>query len=388
MATINSTSVNTNGVNSPTIQGTDLGELIVATSRNQKLDAGAGNDTLNGGIGNTTLIGGLGDDTYIINSSNNLIVENLNEGIDTIQSSVSIGLDSTGQPIAYVENIALTGTSNIYATGNTLDNTIIGNDGNNYLNGMTGNDTLYGGAGNDTLYGAYTNKDSNALYGGTGNDTYVISLSTDTITENLNEGIDTVQSSISFILSDNVENLMLTGSNAINGKGNTLNNAITGSTADNCLNGGDGNDTLMGGDGNDTLIGGFGSDSLNGGAGNDILVGGFGNDTLIGGAGADSFALCSPSTGIDTIADFSGQQGDKLVVSASRFGGELVAGMLSSEQFTLGSAATNASDRFIYNASTGALWFDADGTGAIGQVQFATLSPGLNMSSNNIFAIA
>jgi Ca2+-binding RTX toxin-like protein len=388
MATINGTPVKSNGVNSLIIQGTNLDELIVATNKNEKLDAGAGNDTLDGRIGDTTLIGGLGNDTYIISSSNNLIVENLNEGIDTVQSSVSIGLDSTGQPIAYVENITLTGTSNIYATGNTLDNTIIGNDGNNYLNGMTGNDIIYGGAGNDTLYGAYANNNSNALYGGTGDDTYVIKLFTDTITESLNEGIDTVQSSINFTLSDNVENLILTGSNAINGKGNTLNNAITGSTANNCLNGGDGNDTLMGGDGNDTLIGGFGTDSLNGGAGNDILVGGFGNDTLIGSAGADSFTLCSPSTGVDTIADFSGQQGDKLIVSASRFGGELVAGMLSSEQFTLGSAATNASDRFIYNASTGALCFDADGTGAMGQVQFATLSPGLNLSSNNIFVMA
>lgn len=388
MATINGTPVNSNGVNSLIIQGTNLDELIVATNKNEKLDAGAGNDTLDGRIGDTTLIGGLGNDTYIISSSNNLIVENLNEGIDTVQSSVSIGLDSTGQPIAYVENITLTGTSNIYATGNTLDNTIIGNDGNNYLNGMTGNDIIYGGAGNDTLYGAYANNNSNALYGGTGDDTYVIKLFTDTITESLNEGIDTVQSSINFTLSDNVENLILTGSNAINGKGNTLNNTITGSTANNCLNGGDGNDTLMGGDGNDTLIGGFGTDSLNGGAGNDILVGGFGNDTLIGSAGADSFTLCSPSTGVDTIADFSGEQGDKLIVSASRFGGELVAGMLSSEQFTLGSAATNASDRFIYNASTGALCFDADGTGAMGQVQFATLSPGLNLSSNNIFVMA
>ena len=388
MAIINGTPVNTNGVNSPIIHGTDLGELIVATNRNEQLDAGAGNDTLDGRIGNTTLIGGTGNDTYIISSNNNLIIENPNEGIDTVQSSISIGLDSTDQPIAYVENITLTGTGNIYATGNTLDNTIIGNDGNNYLNGTSGNDILYGGAGNDTLYGAYTNNNRNALYGGTGNDTYAINLASDTITENLNEGIDTVQSSISFTLGDNVENLMLAGSNAINGKGNALNNAITGSTANNCLNGSDGNDTLMGGDGNDTLVGGFGTDSLHGGAGNDILVGGFGDDTLIGGAGADSFALCSPSTGIDTIADFSGQQGDKLVVSASRFGGELVAGMLSSEPFTLGSAATEANNRFIYNASTGALFFDADGTGAIGQVQFATLSPGLNLSSNNIFVMA
>jgi Ca2+-binding RTX toxin-like protein len=388
MATINGNPVNINGVNSPIIKGTDLGELIVATSRNEQLDAGAGNDTLDGRIGNTGLIGGTGNDTYIISSSNNLIVEKLGEGIDTVQSSVSIGLDSTGQPIAYVENITLTGTSNIYATGNTLDNTIVGNDGNNYLNGMSGNDIIYGGAGNDTLYGAYANNDRNALYGGTGNDLYVIKLSTDTITENLNEGIDTIQSSISFTLGDNVENLILTGTNAINGKGNALNNAITGGTANNSLKGGDGNDTLIGGDGNDTLIGGFGTDSLNGGAGNDILVGGFGKDTLIGGDGADSFALCSPSTGIDSIADFSGQQGDKLIVSASRFSGELVAGVLSSEQFTIGSAATDASDRFIYNASTGALCFDADGTGAMGQVQFATLSPGVNLSSNNIFVMA
>jgi len=81
-------------------------------------------------------------------------------------------------------------------------------------------------------------------------------------------------------------------------------------------------------------------------------------------------------------------QGDKIVVSASGFGGGLTIGTLSSAQFTIGSAAADASDRFIYNSATGALFFDADATGALGQVQFATLSTNLSLISSDITVVA
>jgi len=85
---------------------------------------------------------------------------------------------------------------------------------------------------------------------------------TDVITENANEGTDTIQSSVTFSLATfpNIENLTLTGSSAINGTGNTANNSLTGNAVNNTLDGGDGNDTLNGGAGNDTLIGGNGND--------------------------------------------------------------------------------------------------------------------------------
>src|SRR5207249_3270847 len=102
-----------------------------------------------------------------------------------------------------------TGTTAINGTGNTLDNVLTGNSAANVLTGNAGNDTLDGGAGNDTLRG------------GTGNDTYVVDAAGDSVTENANEGTDAVQSAITYTLGSNLENLTLTGTNAINGTGNT-----------------------------------------------------------------------------------------------------------------------------------------------------------------------
>ncbi|KGF71886.1 hypothetical protein DO97_14745 [Neosynechococcus sphagnicola sy1] len=108
---------------------------------------------------------------------------------------------------------------------------------------------------------------------GVDDDTYVVDDAGDVIIENANEGIDTVQSSISANLAANVENLTLIGSTATNGNGNTLDNLITGNTAANTLNGSTGNDTLLGLSGNDSLVGGAGNDSLIGSSGNDSIQG-------------------------------------------------------------------------------------------------------------------
>ena len=140
--------------------------------------------------------------------------------------------------------------------------------------------------------------------------------------------------------------------------------------------------------GSDTLLGGIGNDSLAGGDGNDILVGGFGNDTLTGGPGIDKFTFNSPTDGTDTISDFNAGEGDQIQVSASGFAERLAVGNLSSSQFTIGSSATDAGDRFIYNSSTGGLFFDPDGNGLQGQVQLAVLNSNPALSSSNIFVVA
>jgi hypothetical protein len=143
----------------------------------------------------------------------------------------------------------------------------------------------------------------------------VVDSSCDVVTEYVNEGIDTVKSSVSYALGANVENLILTGSTsscgqttAINGTGNTLNNLLVGNAANNTLNGGGGNDILQGGAGNDTLLdtvstcsggasgnnvfdGGIGADKLTGGTGNELFIGGVGNDTISTGNGADILAF-------------------------------------------------------------------------------------------------
>ena len=149
------------------------------------------------------------------------------------------------------------------------------------------------------------------------------------------------------------------------------------------LMGGSSDESFYGGKGNDTLIGEAGNDRLIGGTNNDILAGELGNDTLIGGAGFDQFMFNASTDGIDTIIDFNKSEGDKILVSAEGFGDIFVADVLPSTQFTIGSTATNTSQHIIYNSSTGALYFDADGSGSQLQVQFATLATNLPLTSSD-----
>nr|WP_280634034.1 M10 family metallopeptidase C-terminal domain-containing protein [Prochlorococcus marinus] len=133
-------------------------ESAIGGSGNDELIGNNENNTLNGGSGNDTLIGGAGDDTYVVDSTSDTVTEKSSEGTDLIQSSVTFTASNN------VENLTLTGSGNINATGNTLDNTLTGNTRNNTLNGGSGNDTLIGGNGDDILIG------------GNGNDTAQFSL--------------------------------------------------------------------------------------------------------------------------------------------------------------------------------------------------------------------
>ena len=191
------------------------------------LTGNSGNNILSGGAGNDTMIGGLGNDTYVVDAVGDVVTELAGQGTDTVQSSITYALGTD------VENLLLTGTAAIDATGNALANTLTGNTGNNVLDGGLGNDTMVGGLGNDT---------------------YVVNAATDVVTELASQGTDSVLSSASFVLGANVENLSLTGVAAINATGNTLNNVLTGNSGNNVLSGGTGNDTMTGGLGNDTYV--------------------------------------------------------------------------------------------------------------------------------------
>ncbi|OBQ33294.1 MAG: hypothetical protein AN484_27285, partial [Aphanizomenon flos-aquae WA102] len=192
---------------------------------NNIITGNTGNNVLTGGTGADTLIGGAGNDSYYVDNTADIITENLNQGTDSVFSTVTYTLS------ANVENLTLQGTTAINGTGNDLNNSITGNTGNNVLTGGTGADTLIGGAGNDSYY---------------------VDNTADIITENLNQGTDSVFSTVTYTLSTNVENLTLQGTTAINGTGNNLNNIITGNTGNNVLTGGTGADTLIGGAGNDS----------------------------------------------------------------------------------------------------------------------------------------
>jgi hypothetical protein len=169
---------------------------------------------------------------------------------------------------------------------------------------------------------------------------------------------------------------------------NLGNNPNTGTSGNDRLQGTAGNDSLNGLAGNDELLGLAGNDTLIGGSGNDTLIGGLGNDTLTGGSGSDRFTFNSPNQKVDRITDFLPVD-DTIAVSAAGFGGGLISGAaITTAQFKLGASATTASHRFIYNSANGALFFDADGTGAITQVQIASLGTGLAMTNADIFVAA
>ena len=216
------------------------------------LIGGDGDDHLNSGQGNDHMEGGAGNDEYLASVTDTLS-EAANAGIDTVFSGNSHTLG------ANFENLIISNGDPRNGTGNALDNAITGGSGINILSGLAGNDTISGGAGADTLRG------------GAGNDTYV-GITGDVVTENANEGTDTVLSSVHGSLSgiQHVENLTLTGAANINATGNSLDNRLTGNAGENRLRGGAGIDTLDGRSGADTYV--FASISESTGLGRDRVL--------------------------------------------------------------------------------------------------------------------
>ncbi|MBL8713128.1 MAG: type I secretion C-terminal target domain-containing protein [Alphaproteobacteria bacterium] len=345
MAIINGTA------NNDSLNGTASNDTINGLAGTDIIIANAGNDTLNGGLGADIMNGGLGNDVYVVDDAGDIVNENAGEGTDLVQSSISYTLANN------VENLTLTGVGAINGTGNALNNTITGNTGVNTLDGGMGNDTLNGMAGADVMIG------------GQGNDVFIVDNVGDVVSENASEGTDLVQSSISYTLAANIENLTLTGTGVINGTGNSDNNTIIGNSAKNVLTGGDGNDLLNGLAGNDTMIGGLGDDTFvvesatdvvseasgegtdtvqssitytlaanvenltltgttaingTGNADNNVITGNAGNNTLDGGAGADTLigGLGNDTYIIDNVGDVISENasaGTDLVRSAASY---------------------------------------------------------------------
>ncbi len=237
--------------------------------------------------------------------------------------------------------------------GTNVTDIIYGYAGNDTLNGGDGNDTLIGGAGIDIMNG------------GLGNDIYSADNVDDIITENLNGGIDKINSSVTYMLSDNVENLTLTGTLNINATGNGAANII---------------------------IGNSGSNRLTGGAGNDTLNGKEGNNILTGGTGMDYFQFKTADhieTGhIDTITDFNVVDDtiklDKTVFTVFT---NPIPSAIATSQFVIGSKALDADDFIIYDNTTGKLLYDPDGSGSDAAIQFATITAGLPMDNKDFHVI-
>ena len=288
--------------------GTAGNDSLTGTSSSESLFGFDGNDAIDGGLGTDKMFGGNGNDTYTAGSQSETVGERAREGKDTVISSTAYSIvdtDGGGANGGNVENLTLTGSANIDATGNDLTNKLVGNSGINTIKGGLGNDTIDGGAGNDKMNG------------GGGNDKYVVDSLGDIVTEDANGGKDSVKSSVSFALSSNVENLTLTGGANIDATGNAEKNSITGNSGNNVINGGGGGDVLKGGSGADT----FNFDAISDSAESDHdLIKDFqhnGDHIDLSSIDADSGTAGNQSFNFLTTKDaaFTGQAGDLRFVS-------------------------------------------------------------------------
>ena len=350
-------------------------------SLNNTITGNSAANNINGGAGADSMIGGNGADTYAVNNAGDTITEGtgVSSGVDIVNATATYTLS------ANVEKLNLLGGSAINGTGNASGNTITGNGAINTLSGMDGNDTLDGGIGADILVG------------GNGSDTYIVDNTGDTVTEGTDVGLDTVKASVTYTLSNNVEYLVLTGTTAINGTGNSGNNTLTGNSAINTLTGGNGRDNLNGGLGADILIGGLGHDTYNidatdtiseasgggsgtdlvragftysiaavanlenieltgvgnfnatGNAGNNILTGNTGTNVLTGGGGDDTFVINKTA---DTVVELGGEGYDTVIATGAAGTTFVMANFV--EAMNLGGiVATNATGNDENNVITG-----------------------------------
>jgi Ca2+-binding RTX toxin-like protein len=344
-ASLQATDIAVDNGSTPPPQG---GQTITGTAGNDSLTGTSGNDTLDGLGGADTMNGMLGDDTYVVTAGD---VLQDSGGIDTVRSGVSWTLG------AGLENITLTGTGAISVTGNELGNLAIGNGASNYFNLRAGNDTVQAGAGDDRIdmsrFGTSSYGDD-VIDGGAG---------FDLISFHVGGG------ALSGVVVD-----LAAGTATGGGQGGTGSAQLTSI------------ERVVGtNEFSDVLSGSAVAERLEGRGGNDTLSGLGGSDTLIGDAGLDTFVFASaPGSGnVDLVTDFVGGT-DELAFENGVFTGLGGAGSFTAgdARFAAGagfSSGRDASDRIVYNTTTGSVYYDADGSGSGGAQLIATLqgNPGL-----------
>ncbi|WP_127995840.1 beta strand repeat-containing protein [Piscinibacter defluvii] len=383
-----------------TLTGNGLDNVISGGAGADTVNGGNGNDSLLGGAGVDSLVGGNGDDVlygganpdyvwvpnrklvpdtaadrlvggngndrYLIDNSNDVVVEAPDGGagsdVGTLDVVIS-AIDNSLTRYANVEALVLQRDSTaFFGQGTAGANILVGNERDNLLVGGGGDDTMAGfvdvanilepqsdvvdaGAGNDVLvawgFGSgFSSTREVSFFGGTGNDFYVLGLPVDTYGGQDSGGTDTalLLASGSIDNLEGVENLVLYGADrtldaaaraalgtvyaaanggaaytgpygsAFDATGNALANTIVGNHLDNKLVGGAGNDTISSGAGDDTLEGGAGTDSLTGGAGDDWYYLDTG-DVAVEAAGGGFDVLASLTiTSFTGYANFEGLQ--------------------------------------------------------------------------------
>jgi len=391
------------------------GQRLTGNAAANVVTGNAGDDVLNGAGGADRLVGGAGHDLYYVDNAGDVVVELASQGVDRVATTVDYTLSDN------VENLQandIAGTAPLSLTGNALANNIYGTQGDNVLNGAGGADFMVGYAGHDLYY---------------------VDNANDVAYEEANGGTDRVSTTVSYTLGANVENLQandIGGTAALSLTGNSLANNIYGTQGDNVLNGAGGADFMAGYGGNDlyyvdhagdvayeeanggidrvvtavsyalganvenlqandiggtaalTLAGNDLGNSIWGTNGNNVIAGRGGIDHLFGYGGSDQFLFDtapSAATNYDFIGDFQGGV-DKIALDNSVFTA-LSDGALPASAFVSGTAAADADDRIVYNPANGALFYDADGSGAGAQVLIAFVSSTQPLTAADILVV-
>ena len=228
--------------------------------------------------------------------------------------------------------------------------------GDDTLKGFGGDDTIYGGDGDDWIDGMTGNDTMN---GGNGADTFIVDSASDIVIDASSGTFDEVWTTASYTLADGADIELL----------RTTNDAGFGSI---------------------DLTGNASSQEVRGNAGNNMLAGGLGTDILVGLGGEDAFIFNTTlgASNVDTISDYTVSE-DQIRLDNGTFTNLFATegNWLTAGEFHIGAAAADANDRIIYDSMTGALYYDADGSGAGTAVQFATLDTGLALTANEFYIV-
>jgi Ca2+-binding RTX toxin-like protein len=348
--------------------GSENRDGFIGNDAMQIFDGNGGNDYFIAGLGSDRIYGRDGDrdEMYMAASSTGTTTFtgddfiNMTTGVATrnyiIDKGVFLGL-------VFVNNTT-TFSGIEYVSANDGDDTVMGSTANETILGGAGNDNITGAGGGDFLDGG---TGADLLTGGLGDDRFIIDSTGDRVYELAGEGSDVIVASLNYRLlaaseielfyaAAGIDPLSLIG----NGYGQSM----------------------VGNNGANRLFGMVGADTLIGNAGNDSLYGGAGNDSMTGGAGLDSFVFdIAPNrvTNSDVITDFNVAD-DRFLLDDAAFVGIGATGALGA-RFAVGSVATLASHRIVYEQTTGKVFYDANGSVAGGQIQFAQVTAGTALTS-------
>ena len=357
-------------------------------------------------LATNTTVAGLSISSFSLISSTGPLVAGLEDGhIAFFATNTSTGSDGFGRELGAVRT-QIGDAANDLITGDQIKDVMFGGDGNDTMTGGVGaaND-LHGGFGDDTFrFAGGQTAFGEVIAGDDGVDRLLLLASTrlGLATITAVEALDFVgtRSQTLTLAAAQFGFDLLSGTATITGRSLFSDRIVVEMGADTFVNlsglvltSWQDNSavadrfTILGDSDAETVRGTALADLINLGGGDDVLNGGLGRDVLTGGLGSDRFVFSAALGGgnVDRITDFASAL-DQIRLDDAVFAG-LATGRLANSAFELGTQATSAKDRIIYDATTGALFFDADGTGAVAQVRFATLVPGTVLVAGDLFVI-